>query len=150
MSESAELSLIDCLMRRRNCWPTYTSNHNLKRERKRFVKRLVESYERQKAYQRTNTPPARSYEPEALATGDVPGRLTTFRDSAEDDINVSGKVRVELVEAVYTKAQKELTIGKKKGSGLSKVYLRPRSSKTSAKQVTYQETAQSLYCHWNK
>lgn len=130
LSESAELSLIDCLMRRRNCWPTYTSNHNLKRERKRFVKRLVESYERQKAYQRTNTPPARSYEPEALATGDVPGRLTTFRDSAEDDINVSGKVRVELVEAVYTKAQKELTIGKKK------VLVCPRS--TSVPEVLKQ------------
>ncbi len=101
LSEVAEDFLIDCLMRRRKCWPTDPSKHDVKRERKRFVKRLVETYDRQQAHTQVN--PLEIADESSFPTNSPIALLEP-----------TGKVRVELVEAIYSKSKSSFKTGAKK------------------------------------
>lgn len=162
LSDAVETLLIDCLMKRRrkrtqgtrNCNDDDTTNtsseHDVKRERKRFVKQLVETYERERVKKQVNgvvgvgvgsvvgssipehedgegQPPAAEAVTSASSTS-LP--TTTIGDAAI----VDGKVRVELVEAIYSSGNKNGGTKDKKSkmnqkfkSGTKKVLVLPKA-----------------------
>ena len=125
LSEDAEHALIDCLMKRQKCWPfddaRPPSAHELKRERKRFVKRLVERHGRERIHQRLNSGVMAVVEKEEGPTAVSGSEDKTSRSSVQTKTSsmapsssTSGKVRVELMEAIFNSSSSSAT-NKNKG-----------------------------------
>ena len=101
-SDEVEDALISLLISIRDPTGTLSSNHDRKREHKRFVKKLVEKHERRSLAQKVN----RS-ESDDLGTKDQQLKIATALTVSSPSKSGPKKVRVELVEAVFGKSTKK-------------------------------------------
>lgn len=118
LSEASDHALVDCLMKRHQCWPLdgdgkNVKEHALQRERKRFVKRLVGSYERRQAHAQINNVSLSSMEGETpISSKKKPSGKSSSTSQSTD--SVSGNVRFELMEATFAKKTGKMKAGAKK------------------------------------
>lgn len=115
LSDAAEQALVELLMRRRG-WPEPKSEHDRKRERKRFLKQLVEQYERRHMMKTFNASRSNLQQYQEGKTQQTSAAAThtstsasTGTTSTKPTADLNAKVRVELVEAVYSKKGKKST-----------------------------------------
>eukprot|EP00977_Amphora_coffeiformis_P028185 scaffold34803_cov199-Amphora_coffeaeformis.AAC.1 len=159
LSQATQDALVDCLMKRHRDRRADTtrgtdkeattedslSEHARQRERKRFLKRLVETYQRKQAHESINQQPvpitstasAKSASVTTTATATTTSATSTSTsksNSSSSAKNVSGKVRVELVEAMFAKGSDKKTSTKAKKTkdsfkaGPKKLLVLPRST----------------------
>ena len=130
LSEDSENALIDCLMQRR--LPRYSSSssglksHALQRERKRFVKKLVASYERQQVHEDINQHHQRTISTKkALVKNSIIDHSSDAPPLTDD--TGSSKVRFELREAMFT-LNKEGRASNDFKTGPKKLMVLPRAT----------------------
>ena len=136
LSDEVEEAIVSFLMSRRdNNKELPTSDHSRKREHKRFVKQLVETYERNRLMNKFNNKSKGKDDDEkkttvATTTKTTGNKKTTSNGGGtKKGRNDGGKVRVTLVEAIYGKGNKKKGVGIKEfKEGQKKLLVFPRSS----------------------
>eukprot|EP00804_Cyclotella_cryptica_P022446 CCRYP_015097-RA/>CCRYP_015097-RA protein AED:0.01 eAED:0.01 QI:126/1/1/1/0/0/2/1566/785 len=149
MSQESQEALIDLLISidredKGADWPDLAdlSNHDKKRTRKQFLKKLVRKYERMQLQQKHSTAAAGPPTTEGSSTTDRDHQATQTLEMPSNCAKLNPNVRIELAEAVFAKEKDQMKKkaghdkgkSKKKGTsnefkiGAKKVIVLPRST----------------------